>query len=314
MPTINLPSVSVVIPAYNADLYLAEALESLARQTHRPAQIIVVDDGSTDNTPQILREHRDSVLAIRQENSGDGAARNRGIDAATSQYVAFLDADDLCAPDRLERQAAALRATPAAAACFAGYWRFGANQPTTQYLAANPPGDTDSIDFLSRCMFHLPTVMFDRVRAEGIRFPEDKRWTGGDIVFSALLATRGRVIAVPEVLYGHRAHAAQFSLQNRADSQSNRFFEYRYAWAQAHWREQWPARTWEEIDRKLWDGLVAQTEDAYWARNKLFFLHDRNYLRAHWPTHMPAPEVLRWRWYPDWLWAAKGQVERWVGR
>jgi glycosyltransferase involved in cell wall biosynthesis len=303
------PSVSVVIPAYNAELYLADALDSLARQTHPATEIIVVDDGSTDGTPGVLHAHRDSVISIRQENAGDGAARNRGIGMATSDYVAFLDADDLCARDRLERQAASLHKTPGAVACFSGYWRFGAGRPTTNCPAADPPEGTDSLDFLSRCMFHLPSVMFDRRRALGVRFPEDRRWTGGDIVFSALLAARGRVIAVPDLLYGHRTHAMQFSRQNRATTESNLFFEYRYEWTRAHWHEHWPNRTWEEIDRKMWNGLVAQTEDAYWARNKSFFLNDRNYMRKKWPTHFPLPDVLGWRWYPDWLWNAKNRLE-----
>jgi hypothetical protein len=55
--------------------------------------------------------------------------------------------------------------------------------------------------------------------------------------------------------------------------------------------------------------LVAQTEDAYWARYKEYFLNDRNYLRKHWPSRLPPPDVLAWRWYPDWLWRAKERLD-----
>jgi hypothetical protein len=146
--------------------------------------------------------------------------------------------------------------------------------------------------------------MFERARATDIRFPEEVK-AGEDIVFSAMLATRGRLIAVREPLYGYRSHAAQASIGYRADSKSNRFFEDRYHWARAHWREHWPDRSWERVEQKLWEGLARQTEENYWARHKQFFLNDRNYLRKNWPPGLTRPSVLDWRWYPDWLWAMK---------
>lgn len=305
------PTISVIIPAYNAARYLPEALDSLLSQTYRASQIIVVDDGSTDDTPGVLHRYRDNVLAIRQENAGDGAARNRAFHEATGTYVAFLDADDVCAPDRFERQVNALERTPEAVACFTGYWRFSGERRLEEF-AASDPGDAASLDFLSRCMFHNPSVMFERRRASGVRFPEDVRSSGGDIIFTAILATRGRMIAVPDALYGYRSHPGQKSIGNRANSTSNRFFEYRNEWARTHWREHWPERSWDEIERKLWEGLVSQTEDAYWARYKQFFLNDRKYLQKNWPSDLPRPDVLRWRWYPDWIWRAKGQLDSWI--
>jgi glycosyltransferase involved in cell wall biosynthesis len=304
------PTVSVIIPAYNAAAHLGEALESLLRQTYPAAEIIVVDDGSTDGTQQVLRGYHDSVRTIRQENTGAGAARNRGLSAATGKYVAFMDADDVCAPERLQQQVAALQRTPEAIACFTGYWQFDASGRFAEQAASSPPADADSLDFLSRCQFVIASLMFDRARAEGIRFPEDVRAAGEDIIFSALLAARGCMIAVPEALYGYRSHSAQWSIKNRASSTSNLFFEYRYNWAKTHWHEYWPERGWEELERKLWEGLVQQTEDAYWGRYKQFFLHDRNYMRTHWPSRLPPPAVLRWRWYPGWLWRAKGRLDR----
>ena len=117
-------------------------------------------------------------------------------------------------------------------------------------------------------------------------------------------------MAVAEPLYGYRRHAGQKSQRNRATTTSNRFFDYRYQWAKKHWAEYWPDRSWQDVERKLWEGLAAQTEDSYWARHKTFFLNDRNYLRENWPPHLPAPDVISWRWYPDWLWRAKNYVDR----
>jgi glycosyltransferase involved in cell wall biosynthesis len=101
-------AVSVVIPAYNAGHYIADALASIAEQTLRDVEVIVVDDGSTDDTLHIVGGFATSIelVVIRQENGGPAAARNVGIRRARGRYCAFLDADDVMLPDRLEEQVA----------------------------------------------------------------------------------------------------------------------------------------------------------------------------------------------------------------
>jgi glycosyltransferase involved in cell wall biosynthesis len=103
--------VSVIIPAYNAAERIRRALLSVAGQTLCPAEVVIVDDGSNDGTPEIAEEMRDTLgevnlIVIRQENQGAGAARNRAIQAATQQYLAFIDADDEWLPTKLERSMA----------------------------------------------------------------------------------------------------------------------------------------------------------------------------------------------------------------
>ncbi len=107
------PFVSVVIPAYNAAAYLAETLASVRAQTYHSYELIVIDDGSSDATLEIAARY--GARCLRQSNRGASAARNEGIRKARGQYVAFLDADDLWAPSKLERQAAFLAANPGAA-------------------------------------------------------------------------------------------------------------------------------------------------------------------------------------------------------
>jgi glycosyltransferase involved in cell wall biosynthesis len=97
----NPIAASVIIPAYNAAEFLPFALKSLQAQTWAPAQVIVVDDGSTDATATVAEQH--GAKCLRQAKAGPGAARNRGLAAATTDYVAFLDADDWYALDKLER-------------------------------------------------------------------------------------------------------------------------------------------------------------------------------------------------------------------
>ena len=106
------PLVSVVIPAYNAARYLAEAIDSALGQTFADTEILVIDDGSTDSTPELLHAYARRVRCFRQENRGVYAARNRGVELARGKYVAFLDADDQWLPDKLAKQVEVLDTQP----------------------------------------------------------------------------------------------------------------------------------------------------------------------------------------------------------
>ena len=114
--------VTVIIPAYNGAQFIAEALESVLSQTRPADQIIVVNDGSEDETAEVLRAYADRVQIIEQPNLGVAAARNRGLAAAAGEFVAFLDQDDLLLPDKLKLQVACLEQHPSAGILHSG-WR-----------------------------------------------------------------------------------------------------------------------------------------------------------------------------------------------
>ncbi len=97
-------TIAVVIPAYNAAGYIRRAIDSVLAQTRRPDEIIVVDDGSTDDTATVVQSYGSGVRLIRQANAGASAARNTGINAATSEWIAFLDGDDEWLPEKLQLQ------------------------------------------------------------------------------------------------------------------------------------------------------------------------------------------------------------------
>ena len=99
---------SVVIPVYQGERYLGEAVESLLAQTRVPHQILVVDDGSTDRSAEVAASFGERVELLRQPNRGNATARNNGIAHSTQPYVAFLDADDVATADRVESQLALL--------------------------------------------------------------------------------------------------------------------------------------------------------------------------------------------------------------
>ena len=96
------PKVSIIIPTYNCSQYLPLAITSVLTQTYKDYEIIVVDDGSTDNTRAVLAEFGQAITYISQENRGPGAARNAGINVSRGDYLVFLDADDLLLPEMLE--------------------------------------------------------------------------------------------------------------------------------------------------------------------------------------------------------------------
>ena len=98
----EVPTFAVLVAAYNAGPFLAECLDSVLAQTHRATEIIVCDDGSTDDTARVLAGYDGRVAVIRQANLGEGAAKNAALAAASSEFVAFLDADDRFEPTRLE--------------------------------------------------------------------------------------------------------------------------------------------------------------------------------------------------------------------
>lgn len=100
----KVPLVSVIIPTYNSANYIKEALESVFEQTFQDFEIIVIDDGSTDGTGEILKKYGDRIRSLFQDNSGPASARNKGIRIARGRYIAFLDADDIWLPLKLEKQ------------------------------------------------------------------------------------------------------------------------------------------------------------------------------------------------------------------
>jgi glycosyltransferase involved in cell wall biosynthesis len=99
-----MPGISVIIPTYNSAHYLGEAIKSVLAQTYKDLEIIVIDDGSTDNTKEIVKTYADRIIFLQQANSGPAKARNFGIQKSSGEFVAFLDADDVWYPEKLERQ------------------------------------------------------------------------------------------------------------------------------------------------------------------------------------------------------------------
>jgi glycosyltransferase involved in cell wall biosynthesis len=136
------PRISVVIPAFNRERTIGRAIGSVLSQSYQPSEIIVVDDGSTDGTAEVVSAHGGSVRCVSQANAGASAARNRGVELATAPWVAFLDSDDHWLDGHLEHMAAAIAETDGAA----GFYFADTKPPSTATVMWGSSGFTSLWD------------------------------------------------------------------------------------------------------------------------------------------------------------------------
>ncbi|OQA21687.1 MAG: Hyaluronan synthase [Chloroflexi bacterium ADurb.Bin360] len=146
------PLVSVVIPCYNAECFIQQTVTSVIEQTYRATEIIVVDDGSTDETASIIAQF-DHVRYFYQPNSGPAAARNTGLQLSKGEYIAFLDADDLWMPEMLKRCVAVLEAQPSVGAVHANWLPIDSNGQLLRQQSGWQPWRGDIFE---RLLVHIP--------------------------------------------------------------------------------------------------------------------------------------------------------------
>src|SRR6516225_4929821 len=142
------PKVSVIIPCFNAEPYIGETLESVFAQSWPNIELIVVDDGSTDNSESVIRNTK-QVCLIRQERRGAAAARNRDLAQSSGEFIQFLDADDILDPDKISLQMARLKERTDCVAS-AEWGRFYGTPSTTAFVREDNWEDLPSVEWLVR--------------------------------------------------------------------------------------------------------------------------------------------------------------------
>jgi GT2 family glycosyltransferase len=223
--------VSVVVPSYNRAHLIAHTLDSILNQTHRPAEVVVVDDGSTDNTETVVRNFGRGVKYLRIENSGPPRARNVGANATTAPWLAFCDSDDLWHPSKLSLQGRLFEKAPDIDYCFtnfcivvdeqwsteskfdslpAGYWDLASRQLEPDLFVVEE-------SMFGRLLLGQPifpsTVMMKRTffeTAGGWR-EELGRNPAEDVEFTLRCIGLGPVGVVATPLAGVRKHTSNFS-------------------------------------------------------------------------------------------------------
>lgn len=207
----STPPLSVVVPVYNAGRYLESALASVLAQSFHDFELVAVDDGSTDESPHILDfiASRDPRLrVIRRPNTGIVGALNDGLSAARGEFVARMDADDLCLPDRFEKQVSFLRGQPDCVCVGSAFLYIDA--AGSWLKECSRPADHESIEkaLLSGnggIIIH-PAAMFRRAAVEQVgRYREKAQWVE-DLDLYLRLARVGRLANLPEVLFHYRFH------------------------------------------------------------------------------------------------------------
>jgi glycosyltransferase involved in cell wall biosynthesis len=207
--------VSVVIPAFNSERFLGEAIESVLAQTYGPLETIVVDDGSTDGTVAVASAYSE-VTVIEQANAGPSAARNRGFAASRGDFIAFQDSDDLMTPDKLEVQAGLLIEKPEAGCVLAEqellieegaelpFWAEGSNVPTV--MPAKPEELADEPDV------HTMTMVVRRETFEQVGGFDEEMRAAEDVDWMLRAAEQGiEIRRLPRVLLRRRVHPASLT-------------------------------------------------------------------------------------------------------
>ncbi len=211
-----MPTVSVIIPVYNGRKYLGETLESVLNQTAPAAEIIVIDDGSTDGSGDLARSFGAAVQVISRSNQGISAARNFGASLSTSQWFAFLDADDLWGSENLARQTAEIAAHPGADLSYCGRMILrvapGAASFTSEISRPMPtPAELDGV-LMDRCPFTPCSAIIKResfFAAGGwnSRFDGAEDWN----LWLRMSALGARYVYCPEYLVRYRIHDGSIS-------------------------------------------------------------------------------------------------------
>lgn len=237
------PSVSVIIPTYNVEGFIGETIDSVLAQTYQDFEIIVVDDGSSDRTSEIISAYGPSVRVIRQENSGVCVARNRGISEAAGQYICLMDHDDYWFPEKLAQQVDVMHKFSDCGVVFASFIRWhpntnGSYPPPSSFDSSSFPNDVDPDfsgwiyhQFLIDCWMLTSTAMFrrevfDRCGKFDEMLPYSEDW---DLWLRVSREYRFIKLKRPNTLY--RQHSSQ-------GSRIQRNVDYRtvlLAGAIAHW-------------------------------------------------------------------------------
>lgn len=206
------PLISVVIPTFNYGRYIAEAIRSALGQTLKSAEVIVVDDGSADDTAEIVAGFGDAVRYIRQENSGVCVARNRGVAESSGELIAFLDADDIWEPTKLEKQAELFERDGRIGLVHCGMREFDTDTGETIALHTDGmEGDVaDELLLWEKSVIVGPggTIMVSREAFEAAGGFDPRQKCGEDWDLCYRIARRYRVGFVREPLVNYRSHSA----------------------------------------------------------------------------------------------------------
>lgn len=207
----SIPTVSVVMPAYNAEQYIAEAIESILNQTFTDFEFIIINDGSTDNTVDIIKNYSDPriVFLENEQNSGICVTLNKGLDAARGKYIARMDSDDISVPERLEEQVKFMDQHQDIAASGTDIYIFGKGIADYKFDMVHDAKQCKAGLFFNSCFAH-PSVIIRASMLNGNKLRYDDDFRGlEDYELWWQISKYGKVANLDKMLLLYRKHPNQ---------------------------------------------------------------------------------------------------------
>lgn len=304
-----MADVSVIIPCYNGAAFVGQAIESVLAQTQPVREVIVIDDGSTDDSASVIKQFADRhVILIEQENQGESHARNKGIERASGQLIALLDADDVWLKDKVAQQVQALDAMPDAAGVHSCVFNFECDLDDRKREQTEKTMDNPSVSDLLMYHYVTPSTLMVRravLMTHDIRFDPAVRHSE-DMLFAAELRLAGPLRLVDQALTGKRIHPGQQS--------GDRWHPIWSLRSRACWCRQNAQRIGPEIaaqiDRQLGSRMIEILEDRFWRRELGGWVSARQVVLELYPDRVEPGSVMSRRILPRWMYLLRDAIFR----
>jgi glycosyltransferase involved in cell wall biosynthesis len=292
------PLVTALINTYNYGRYLPFAINSVLSQTYPHIEIIVVDDGSTDHTPELLAQYDGRILAIRTKNGGQGQCFNVGIPRARGDLVMLLDADDLWLPDKVERMVELAAKRPSAGML---YHRFQNIDKNNREVGPPQPITLTNGDYRCRYLksggsWWSPITSVLTFRAEHIKralpIPTYAHREGADTILTDYCAATSEIASSPDMLALRRLHGSNLYAAGRDDGvyRSRRVRESDVR------RVEWRMFSLQQIFRRLGENFDVDPDRNEWRVTNLYWLGRVSLWKVVWATLLCPEHSMRFRW------------------
>ncbi|WP_149088236.1 glycosyltransferase [Pseudomonas prosekii] len=216
---LNLPKVSIVIPTYNTGRYVLDAIDSVLKQTYQNIELIVVDDGSTDETPELLKACPGDFLRFRQDNAGQSAAMNFGWKQSSGALLGYLSADDRLHPSAIEKIVALMQASPDVVLAYPDFCVIDEN--STYVRTINAPDYSDELLVANFQCLPGPGALFKRATWEKVGDWNTELRNIPDMDFFLRFCQHGPFIRVPEPLADFRIHSGSTTYNKSTATRSD---------------------------------------------------------------------------------------------